>query len=287
MRSLRFLLAVIAMLAVAPAVMLAKNTTEEVCPRPAAGSVIPEPADLRSQSGTLKVELTYRSSRDAHGLIRYCYQSGDGSIAPNLRVHPGDWLIVSLKNDLKASPSAPQDKAMGMPMPKQMHMPVPNPCADGQMDALSTNLHFHGLSVPPVCHQDDVLKTMIAPGAPPLNIASRFRRTAAGLVLVSPARPWVQQRAGARRGLGGADRGGHRASQSSACRPAGASACRAGPGLDQPGCNAIKNVCCAAGACPARCRGRCPQHRHRRRETVARTFRSISCRCRIRIIRPP
>lgn len=166
MRSLRFLFAVVAMLAVAPAVMLAKNATDEVCPRPAAGSTIPEPEDLRSQNGTLKVELRYRSSRDAHGLMRYCYQSGDSSIAPNLRVHPGDWLIVSLKNDLKASPPAPQDKAMSMPMPKQMHMPVPNPCADGQMDALSTNLHFHGLSVPPVCHQDDVLKTMIAPGAP-------------------------------------------------------------------------------------------------------------------------
>ena len=48
-------------------------------------------------------------------------------------------------------------------------MPVLNPCADEEMTALSTNLHFHGLSVPPVCHQDDVLKTMIAPGDPPFE----------------------------------------------------------------------------------------------------------------------
>ena len=27
------------------------------------------------------------------------------------------------------------------------------------MTPVSTNLHFHGLTVPPVCHQDDVLKT--------------------------------------------------------------------------------------------------------------------------------
>ena len=27
------------------------------------------------------------------------------------------------------------------------------------MSLVSTNLHFHGLTIPPVCHQDDVLKT--------------------------------------------------------------------------------------------------------------------------------
>ena len=34
------------------------------------------------------------------------------------------------------------------------------------MDSLATNLHFHGLSVPPVCHQDDVLNTFISPSGP-------------------------------------------------------------------------------------------------------------------------
>lgn len=49
------------------------------------------------------------------------------------------------------------------------------PCASGSssMTALSTNLHFHGLTVPPVCHQDDVLKTSIQPGAP--SFEYRFR----------------------------------------------------------------------------------------------------------------
>jgi len=31
------------------------------------------------------------------------------------------------------------------------------------MDACSTNLHFHGLTIPAVCHQDDALQTLIAP----------------------------------------------------------------------------------------------------------------------------
>jgi FtsP/CotA-like multicopper oxidase with cupredoxin domain len=168
MRSLRFLLVLVATLSVAPAITLAKSASDEICPRPAAGSAIPEPADLRSQNGTLKVELRYRSVRDVHGQMRYCYQAADGSIAPNLRVHPGDWLILSLKNDLKvsANPAPAQGTAMSMPMPMQMPMPVLDACADGEMTTSSTNLHFHGLAVPPVCHEDDVLKTMIAPGDP-------------------------------------------------------------------------------------------------------------------------
>ena len=41
------------------------------------------------------------------------------------------------------------------------------------MTSISTNLHFHGLTVPPVCHQDDVLKTSIQPSDPPFEY--RFR----------------------------------------------------------------------------------------------------------------
>jgi FtsP/CotA-like multicopper oxidase with cupredoxin domain len=37
----------------------------------------------------------------------------------------------------------------------------------------SANLHFHGLTVPPVCHQDDTLKTSIQPDDPPFEY--RFR----------------------------------------------------------------------------------------------------------------
>ena len=37
------------------------------------------------------------------------------------------------------------------------------------MTATSTNLHFHGLTIPPVCHQDDVLRTSIQPGDPPFE----------------------------------------------------------------------------------------------------------------------
>jgi FtsP/CotA-like multicopper oxidase with cupredoxin domain len=37
------------------------------------------------------------------------------------------------------------------------------------MSLTSTNLHFHGLTIPPICHQDDVLKTSVQPGDPPFQ----------------------------------------------------------------------------------------------------------------------
>jgi FtsP/CotA-like multicopper oxidase with cupredoxin domain len=41
------------------------------------------------------------------------------------------------------------------------------------MDLHATNLHFHGLTIPALCHQDEVLKTSIGPGDPPFEY--RFR----------------------------------------------------------------------------------------------------------------
>jgi FtsP/CotA-like multicopper oxidase with cupredoxin domain len=127
------------------------------CARPAIGSVVPEPASLRSQNGVLKVDLTVRNHRQDDGSMRYCYLLGDGTQSPTLRLQPGDLLVLKLKNDLSGSgPSATKS-------PKQ------DPCASGRMSSTSTNLHFHGLSVPPVCHMDDVLKTSIQPDDPPFE----------------------------------------------------------------------------------------------------------------------
>ncbi len=169
----------VALLAIWPACASAQNAPVEICSRPAMGSAVPEPQDLRSQNGVLKVELTYRSFVDANGQTRYCYVSKDGSQAPTLRVSPGDELILSLKNEL-AEPAAssstsavqsssqyPAQPAAAMAMTHADAMPrMADPCAGAEMTPLSTNLHFHGLTVPPTCHQDDVLNTMIEPGDP-------------------------------------------------------------------------------------------------------------------------
>jgi FtsP/CotA-like multicopper oxidase with cupredoxin domain len=137
------------------------NTDTDNCPRPAPGSVVPEPQDLRSHNGVLKLDLSVRNSVEADGSRRYCYVTPEGTQSPTLRLHPGDELILRLKNELRdAQPSASPAGAY-------------DPCSSGAMTATSTNLHFHGLTVPPLCHQDDVLKTSIAPGAPPFEY--RFR----------------------------------------------------------------------------------------------------------------
>src|SRR5262245_66296080 len=44
---------------------------DQVCPRGAAGSVIPEPRDLRSQNGVLEVHFAFRNVRDSAGHLRY------------------------------------------------------------------------------------------------------------------------------------------------------------------------------------------------------------------------
>jgi FtsP/CotA-like multicopper oxidase with cupredoxin domain len=76
-----------------------------------------------------------------------------------------------LKNDL-----VDPDHATVTPNEHHLHAVAANsdaPCTSGAMTSTSTNLHFHGLTVPPVCHQDDVLKTSIQPGDPPFEY--RFR----------------------------------------------------------------------------------------------------------------
>jgi FtsP/CotA-like multicopper oxidase with cupredoxin domain len=47
--------------------------------------------------------------------------------------------------------------------------PGDGPCGSGAMTPVATNLHFHGMTLPPVCHQDEVLKTSIQPEDPPFE----------------------------------------------------------------------------------------------------------------------
>src|SRR5665213_352914 len=143
------------------AVLRAQKLASNTCYRPSAGSALPELKDLRSRNGVLKVDLTIHNDTEADGSTRYCYIDGNGNQSPNLRLKRGDLLILHLKNDLTDS-----DRAVAPAKYLHAHMNAEkneDPCASGSMKSTSTNLHFHGLTVPPVCHQDDVLKTSIQP----------------------------------------------------------------------------------------------------------------------------
>ncbi len=153
------------------------QTSTKLCARPAAGSVVAEPEDLHSADGILNLELTYRNLPGPGGKPIYCYLYQDGSQAPTLRVQPGDLLVLRLKNELTRLPVSGASKAAAMSMEldvKGAHgMHMAEACGGGEMSSTSTNLHFHGLTIPPVCHQDDVLHTMVRAGDPPFEY--RFR----------------------------------------------------------------------------------------------------------------
>jgi FtsP/CotA-like multicopper oxidase with cupredoxin domain len=98
-------------------------------------------------------------------------------------VKPGDTVILNFKNE--ATATLPQTKTVDAAagavaastvagadsahsaMQMNSATAAAEPCATGAMKATSTNLHFHGLTVPAACHQDDVMRTMIDTGSAP------------------------------------------------------------------------------------------------------------------------
>jgi FtsP/CotA-like multicopper oxidase with cupredoxin domain len=164
-----------AALTCAASVVPAERARIDPCRRPAAGSAIPEPKDLRSRHGVLEVDLSIRNFAEADGSVHYCYTATDGSQSPTLRLQPGDQLILHLKNELVATAPPPPPAAIAAtsvplasprfaaPLCRAPPQPVADVCSRGLMTALSTNLHFHGLTIPPRCHADEVLKTSIQP----------------------------------------------------------------------------------------------------------------------------
>jgi FtsP/CotA-like multicopper oxidase with cupredoxin domain len=138
-----------------------------ICPsRPLPGDPIFNPLDLYSQNGVLTVNLTLQNTVDIQGFMHYCYvymNNGQQIEAPTLRLNPGDTLVMNLTNNIQ--------EPTGLAKVKPMHMhTVPgspaNDCSGNQVLDTSTNMHFHGLNVPPVCHQDEVINTIIESGDP-------------------------------------------------------------------------------------------------------------------------
>jgi FtsP/CotA-like multicopper oxidase with cupredoxin domain len=150
----------------------AAKTPDPACPRGREGGLVQQPATLRSHAGILKVNFTFRSGRDTNGHVLYCYFDERGNQAPTLRVYPGDTLILTVKNEISIPVAATSSSAHApagrhsSSLPR--HFPH-DPCGGGVMSQSVTNLHFHGMTVPPACHQDETLKTMLLPGASPFE----------------------------------------------------------------------------------------------------------------------
>jgi FtsP/CotA-like multicopper oxidase with cupredoxin domain len=127
------------------------------CSRLPVGSTVPEPEDLFSRNGVLRVNFFYETSTDENGNPLFCYVLADGEQSPTLHVHPGDVLKLTFTND---TPAPTSSDAMQM----QMSLSGPDVCGATTMDSSSTNVHFHGTNTPPVCHQDEVIHTLINSG---------------------------------------------------------------------------------------------------------------------------
>lgn len=144
-----------------PTVVSAHAPADDLCPRPSPGSIVLDPPEIRSEKGVLRADLIYRNSTDIRGEVKYCYVTPDGREAPTLRVHPGDQVTLTLKNEV-TFPAEPPN------MPSHS-MAGSDSCGGGSMMRSATNLHFHGLTIPPACHQDDVLTTFIDPSSTPFE----------------------------------------------------------------------------------------------------------------------
>jgi FtsP/CotA-like multicopper oxidase with cupredoxin domain len=142
----------------------AASPNRDPCGRLPQGAEVPEPPDLRSVNGILEVDLSVHDFREPDGSVRYCYVLPDGRQSPALRLSPGDLLILRLTNSLTDVDKQTQSAHAGHSKKR-----AADPCTSGAMTPVSTNLHFHGLSVPPVCHQDDVLRTSVQPTDPPFE----------------------------------------------------------------------------------------------------------------------
>jgi FtsP/CotA-like multicopper oxidase with cupredoxin domain len=104
----------------------------------------------------VSLHVKYQQTVVGEGPPRYCYVTDDGVESPTLRVFPGDKLIIHLHNDL---PSWNESGGPASPNGTQN-----NDCAAMALDPSFTNLHFHGMAIPPLCHQDEVIHTAIPTG---------------------------------------------------------------------------------------------------------------------------
>ncbi|MGA2003296.1 MAG: multicopper oxidase domain-containing protein [Terriglobales bacterium] len=133
-------------------------------PRPVSGTEVQDPYAITPQNGTLQADFSLGESVDQKGYTHYCYQyqAPSGVVeAPTLRLNRGDQLQLNLADVIQ------DNDASRMEM---RHAAAGAVCGDGGIATVSsTNLHFHGMPIPPVCHQDDVIDTLLQPGAPAFN----------------------------------------------------------------------------------------------------------------------
>jgi len=143
-------------------------TAAAQCPnRPNAGTVVQDALSLSSTNGVLNADFAIAHSVDQAGFTHYCYiyKTATGyAEAPTLRLNQGDQLLLGVKNHIELGNTKTKESSFSMKMDMSDPLAV---CGDtGTETIASTNVHFHGLNVPPTCHSDNVINTLIQPNTP-------------------------------------------------------------------------------------------------------------------------
>jgi FtsP/CotA-like multicopper oxidase with cupredoxin domain len=125
------------------------------CARPRAGDAPDAPRDLYGEGGVLKVRLNFMTSTDADARLLYCFVTPEGVESPTLHVRPGDELDITLANLTPVRPTREARMVMGVGT---------SVCGAAFADSSAVNLHFHGTTVAPTCHGDDVIHTSVNAG---------------------------------------------------------------------------------------------------------------------------
>ena len=123
-----------------------------LCPHLEPGSVVEDPPLLSSTNGNLEVVFSYKTSVDSNGNPTFCYITPQNQQSPTLYLKVGDTLVVHLKNEVPASVDITDYGVQGQ-LPRNFS--ICQDSADSINDG-STNFHFHGMEVTPICGGDQV-----------------------------------------------------------------------------------------------------------------------------------
>jgi FtsP/CotA-like multicopper oxidase with cupredoxin domain len=145
----------------------ASTDRRDVCPRPPAGSTVMNPPTLtKSRDGNYHLTARNVGTGPVDPVApnydyRFCMRGNDRSElqGPVLRMSPGETINLIVSDRLRFE--------TGFPSTHIMPAPDSTPCAllpsSMQGDMTLTNLHYHGLNIPPRCGADETINTVIAP----------------------------------------------------------------------------------------------------------------------------
>lgn len=124
----------------------------DLCPHLQSGTVVQDPPILRSANGSLEVDFAYKTSFDSNGNPKFCYITSDNLQSPTLYLSVGDTLKITLRNELPANINATESGFVGKLPGNFSICPQTTP----SYNAGTTNFHFHGMEVKPICNGDQV-----------------------------------------------------------------------------------------------------------------------------------